>query len=79
MYQIMYVEKTFPTLLSSIPLESVHIFRRGRTSLDEIGGAQKEAAPQSIGPQNDRGVEIGTIPNKSAFLLGTPAVSGIKD
>ena len=78
MYQVMYEEKNFSTLLSSIPPESVYIFRRGRTSLDEIGGAQKEAAPSSIGPPNDRGVEIGTIPNKSAFLLGTPAVSGIK-
>ena len=73
----MYVEKTLPTLLSSILSESVYIFRRGRTSLDEIGGAQKEAASSSMGPPNDRGVEIGTIPNKSAFLLGTTVVSQI--
>ena len=77
MYQIMYVEKTLPTLLSSVPSESVYIFRRGRTSLDEIGGAQKKAASSSIRPPNDRGFEIGTIPNKSAILLGTTAVSGI--
>ena len=68
----------YPNMYQIMPPESVHIFRRCCLTLDEIGGAQKEAAPPSIGPQNDRGVEIGTIPNKSAFLLGTPAVSGIK-
>ena len=78
MYQIMYVEKNFSYFAFFDTSESVRIFCQGRTSLDEIGGAQKEAAPPSIGPQNDRGVEIGTIPNKSAFLLGTPTVSGIK-
>ena len=42
MYQGMYVEKTFPTtLVSSKTLESVYIFRRGRSSLDKIGAAQK--------------------------------------
>ena len=36
-----------------IPTESVYIFCRGRTSLDEIGGAQKKAASSSIRPPND--------------------------
>ena len=77
MYQIMYVEKTLPTLLSSIPPESVYIFRRGRTSLDEIGGAQKEAASSSMGPQNDRGSRLEQSLTNRHFLLGTTAVSGI--
>ena len=60
-YQIMYVDKTFSTLVSSKTSESVYIFRGGHRSLDECGAARK------------------TILNKSAFLLGTQAVSGIKD
>ena len=75
----MYVEKTFPTLVSSKTTESVYILRRGHRSLDEFDSAQKLAALASIGPPNDQGDEIGTILNKSAFLLGTQAVFGIKD
>ena len=73
----MYVEKKHPTLLSSVTWESVFIFRRVHRSLDEFGAARKFAVLLSFGPPNDRGNEIGTILNKSAFLLGTQAVSGI--
>ena len=58
---------------------STYVFRRGHRSLDEFGGARKLAALSSIGPPNDRGGEIRTILNKLAFLLGSQAVSGIKD
>ena len=73
----MYVEKKHPTLLSSVTSESVFIFRRVHRSLDEFGAARKFADLLSFGPPNDQGNEIGTILNKSAFLLGTQAVSGI--
>ena len=46
----MYVEKTFPTLISSKTTESVYIFRRGHRSLDEFGAARKLAALSGIGP-----------------------------
>ena len=74
----MYVEKPFPTLVSSNTSESVYIFRQGNGLLDEFGATQKLATLSSIGPPNDQGDKIGTILNKSAFLLGTQAVSGIK-
>ena len=75
----MYVEKTFPTLLSLKLTESAYIFRRVHQSLDEFGAAQKLAPLSSIRPPNDQGDDIGTIFNKSALLLRTQAVSGIKD
>ena len=77
MYQIMYVEKNF-TYFAIFDTFGISIYFPSRSYLlDEIGGAQKEAASSSMGPPNDRGVEIGTIPNKLAFLLGTTAVSQI--
>merc|ERR1711966_579001 len=60
MYQVMYVEKSFPTLISSVTSESVFVFRRGRSSFDEIGDTRKLAALSNNGPPNERGAEIET-------------------
>ena len=69
----MYVEKTVPTLVSSKTTESVYIFRQDHHLLDEFGAAQKLGALPSIGPPNDRGDEIETILNKSAFFTRYPS------
>ena len=77
MYQVVYVKKTFLTLVSSKPLEWVYIFCWVRSLLEKFGAAQKWTAPSSIGLPNHQAVEIKTILKKSAFLLGTPVGSGI--
>ena len=77
MYQVMYVEKNF-TLMGVFTYFGIGIFIFGfflrstkSAALDSVGLPIKERA------NRNRGDEIETIPNKSAFLLGTQAVSGI--
>ena len=77
MYQIMYVEKNF-TYFAFFGTFGIGIYFSSRSYFARRNRRRsKKAASSSIRPPNDRGFEIGTIPNKSAFLLGTTAVSGI--
>ena len=80
MYQAMYAEKALPTLASSNTSESVYISFEVAVRSTKSAALKNEPLHQTfIGAPHDRGIEIGTILNKLAFLLGTPAVSGIKD
>ena len=78
-YQVIYVEKAFPNWF---------LWRRWNRyiSLVEVGVCSTKSAPlkneplrQTLSAERPRGRDCGTILNKSAFLLGTQAVSGIKD
>ena len=81
MYQIMYVEKKLYLLCYLRYVQNQYRFfvevALRSTKSAALKKKRLRQARSSIGPPNDRGVEIGTIPNKSAFLLGTTAVSRI--
>ena len=76
MYQVMYVEKTFPTLISSKPRNRYIYFVEVGIRSTKLTTLENKRLCQAM---DRRGAEIETTLNKSAFLPETREFSGIKD
>ena len=79
MYQVMYVKKNFPTLVSSELSESVYIFRQGRSLLKKLALLKNEQLRQASNRQTIKGSKWKQSSTNWRFLLVTPAVSGMKE